>query len=195
MVRISSKIIKILREGGVGVLPTDTLYGLVGSALSPQAVKKIYRLKKRRKDKPFIILIARLADLDLFGAQKDITAQLKKFWPGPVSIILPCPSLNKKMFYLRSLEKTLAFRLPKPYWLRRLLQKTGPLVAPSANWEGEPPSQNILQAKKYFGSKVDFYVNGGRLTGKPSTLIKIENGKIIVLRQGKSFVHKKAPRC
>ena len=90
----------------------------------------------------------------------------------------------KKFEYLHRGTKTLAFRIPKAAWLRKLLQETGPLIAPSANFEGEPPALTIRAAKKYFGENVDFYADAGRLVSKPSTLIKIERGKVTVLREG-----------
>jgi len=196
--KISEKVIKILKNGGVGVLPTDTIYGLVGSALNKRAVERIYQLKKRSPQKPFIILIANISDLKLFGVRlvsdmcqtsvrhvSDTSLTLKRVWPGKVSVVLQCPKISKRMSYLQPLKKTLAFRLPKEKWLNGLLEKTGPLVAPSANWEGEPPAENIQQAKRYFGERVDFYVNTGKLRGKPSTLAALEKGKLTVLRQGK----------
>lgn len=179
-----NNIVEIIKQGGVGVLPTDTLYGLVGLALNKKAVQKIYRLKKRSENKPFIILISKIKDLELFGCligqQEKII--FKKYWPGKVSIILECPNLFKEMSYLRPLNKTLAFRTPKEKWLKALLNKTGPLVAPSANPEGLPPAQDINQAKNYF-NKLDFYCDAGTLKSKPSKIIKFENGKIIFLRK------------
>ena len=90
----------------------------------------------------------------------------------------------KKFKHLHRGTGTLAFRVPKPAWLRKLLQETGPLIAPSANFEGEPPALTIRAAKKYFGENVDFYADAGRLASKPSTLIKVEKGNVIVLREG-----------
>jgi L-threonylcarbamoyladenylate synthase len=130
-----------------------------------------------------IILIGKISDLKLFGINiKGKTAKiLKKFWPGPVSIILPCR--NQKFQYLHRGTESLAFRLPKKADLLKLLQKTGPLVAPSANIEGEKPAQNLDEAQKYFGTYIDFYVDGGELEGKPSELIKISNNKVEILRK------------
>ena len=101
---------------------------------------------------------------------------MEKFWPGKVTIILG----------------DIAFRLPKKKSLIEILNKTGPLVAPSANKEGDKPAETIKEAKEYFGpaspsqggDSVDFYLSGGTLKSKPSTLIKIENGKVEILRQG-----------
>ena len=182
-------ITKIIKEGGVGILPTDTLYGLVGLALNKKAVERIYEIKKRDKEKKLIILIAHKKDLKLFKINIDDRTKkvLNKFWPNPISIVLPLSddkTFNQSIFYLNRGTDTLAFRMPKPKWLRKLLKKTGPLVAPSANPEGMSPAENIEQAKAYFGNLVDFYVDKGQLKGQPSTLIALNEQGLEVRRQG-----------
>ncbi len=174
----------MLQSGGVGVIPTDTIYGIVGSALDFETVARIYKLRKRNLKKPMIILIASVDGVSLFGIEPDVKTKriLKKLWPGKVSVILPCKL--KEFEYLHRGTKQLAFRLPKLKWLRELLEETGPLVVPSANFEGEPPAKTIREAKKYFGNKIEFYIDAGRLESKPSTLVKIEKGKLKVLREG-----------
>ncbi|MBI4136386.1 MAG: L-threonylcarbamoyladenylate synthase [Candidatus Vogelbacteria bacterium] len=161
--------IKILKNGAVGVIPTDTIYGLVGQALKLEIVARIYALKHRRPKKPSIVLISDIADLKKFNLRLTRTRlkTIKRFWPGSTSIIF---------------NKTIACRLPAPSWLRRLLKQTGPLIAPSANPEGRPAAQTITQARKYFGDQVDFYLDGGQLDNKPSRLVAIKNGKIITIR-------------
>lgn len=178
------EIIEKLNNDGVGVLPTDTLYGLAGRALSKKAFDRIFELKKRDSKSPFIILIGSIEDLKLFGVEinEEFRKILDKFWPGKISIILPCDS--KKFSYLHMGTKTLAFRIPDKKDLLELLRKTGPLLAPSANYSGKREALTIDEARKYFSDKVDFYVDGGTLDSLSSTLIKIENGKIIVLRKG-----------
>ena len=179
----SISVIKTIKNGRIGVLPTDTIYGLVGSALSPKTVERIYHLRKRNPKKPMIILIGSINDLAKFKIAIDQKTKrmLNRFWPGKVSIILPC--LSRKFEYLHRGTKTLAFRIPADD-LRKLLSKTGPLVAPSANPEAKKPAETIKEAKKYFGSvrrlrpeenKVDFYHDAGNLKSKPSTVISIEN--------------------
>ena len=176
------KVIHILKNGGIGIMPTDTIYGLVGSALRPKTLERIYKVRRRKPTKPAIILVGNFDDLKLFGITPALKVKklLKKYWPGKVSIILPCPS--KKFSYLHRGAKSLAFRLPKKKSLRNLLHKTGPLVAPSANYEGLPPARNIKEASSYFGGSVDFYLNGGKIISKPSVLIAVKNGKEIILR-------------
>jgi L-threonylcarbamoyladenylate synthase len=178
------KLIQIIKDGGVGVLPTDTLYGLVGSALLPETVKRIYKIKKRNPRSPFIILIDSIRDLNLFSVKLEKEAEkfLQKNWPGQISVVLPCPS--KDFFYLHRGTKTLAFRLPKKDNLRNLIKKTGPLVAPSANPEGAKPAENISEAKKYLAKTVDFYIAGKKLKSLPSTLVRMERGKVSILREG-----------
>lgn len=166
------KLINLLKKGGVAVIPTDTVYGIVGSALNKKTVKEIYKLRKRSKTKPFIILISSLNDLKIFDVSltKVQTEFLKEVWPNPLSVVL----------------HNLAFRIPKDKWLMNLLKKAGPLVAPSANIEGENPAENIEDARKYFHEKVDFYLDKGRINSQPSTLIELEkDGSYKILREGK----------
>ncbi|EKD58562.1 MAG: hypothetical protein ACD_56C00097G0007 [uncultured bacterium] len=178
-------IASILLAGGVGVFPTDTLYGLVGSALHPSAIERIYQIRKRELTKPLIVLISSIDDLKFFGAvlNSEQEKKLKKIWPGKVSLVLPCE--NKKIHYLLRGGKTLAFRLPAEKNILNLIKKVGPLVAPSANLAGEAPAETFLQAKKYFNEEIDFYVDFGRISSEPSTLIALdEKGEVELLRKG-----------
>ncbi|MCX6791278.1 MAG: L-threonylcarbamoyladenylate synthase [Candidatus Gribaldobacteria bacterium] len=183
---ILKEIAMVLKNGGVGVLPTDTLYGLVGLALSKKTVQRIYKLKKRSPQKPFIILISNLNDLTKFQItlEPSFKKYLNSIWPNSVSVILDCPNLESKLSYLRPLKKTLAFRCPREKWLSNLLKQTGPLVAPSANWEGEKPAMNIKRARDYFGDQVDFYCDIGTIKSVSSTLIAIKGKDVKILRQG-----------
>ncbi len=77
--------VDFLKKGKIGVMPTDTIYGLVGKALNKKTVERIYEVKKRKPEKPFIILISSLRDLKLFGVKPEKI--LKKYWPGAASVI------------------------------------------------------------------------------------------------------------
>lgn len=179
------QFIELLKNGGVGVIPTDTIYGIVGSALNQKTVERIYQLRKRATNKPMIILISDLNDLKHFNIK--LTNKQKKFlnnvWPNPVSVILPCSS--GKFKYLHRGTNSLAFRIPKNEKLMEILKKVGPLVAPSANFEGQKTSETIDEAKKYFGNRVAFYTDGSEIKTIPSTLIELRaNGSWKILRQG-----------
>jgi L-threonylcarbamoyladenylate synthase len=175
------RYIELLQQGGIGVIATDTLYGIIGQALNRQTVERIYAVKKRTPSKPFIILINDISDLDKFTI--DLTEfsrkAIEKYWPGPVSIILDCRDNN--LTYLHRGTNALAFRMPANEKLRNLIKQSGPLVAPSANPEGLSPAQTIDEAKAYFGNTVDFYTEGPVNT-KPSKIIRITNDTEEVIR-------------
>lgn len=179
------KLVQMLKMGQVGVMPTDTIYGIVGSALNPEVVEEIYRLRKRTPDKPMIVLISDLNDLNHFNIE--LTDKQKEFlqriWSNPVSVVLPIQDGEFK--FLHRGTNSLAFRMPKNKRFLELLKQVGPLVAPSANFEDEKPAETIEDAKKYFGDSVAFYIDGGRINSKPSTIIKLnDDGSHKILREG-----------
>ena|SRR3989344_1499051 len=179
------KVVEVLKNGGVGVVPTDTIYGISASALDRGAVGRAYSLKGRGEQKPMIVLVSSPKDLTVFGIRLNISTVkfFKKYWPGRVSVILDCPV--KKYEYLHRGTKTLAFRLPAYPELINLLKKTGPLVSTSVNPNGREPAESIMQAKKYFDDKVDFYVDIGNLGSTPSTVARLyKTGKVEIVREG-----------
>lgn len=190
---MEKEIISVIKNGGIVILPTDTIYGITCSALLPKSVEKIYRLRRRNLKKPCIILITGMQQLKLFNIKLAPQTQklLKSLWPNPVSVVLP--TSGDKLKYLHRGTNTLAFRMPKKPSLQKLLKQTGPLIAPSANCEGEVPSQTVTEAKKYFGTDVDLYVDGGNLPIQPSTVVKITGNSLEVLRKGSFKVPKPLP--
>lgn len=176
-------VIEALTMGGVGVLATDTLYGLVGSAFSTDAVERIYALKQRDNQKPLIVLISSIEDLERFGivVSDELERELRTYWPGPYSIILP--TVDEEFEYLSRGTDAIAFRLPDSEELIEILETSGPLVAPSANVEGRAPATTISEARRYFGDSIDFYLDGGELTGKPSTIIRLDSDEPEIIRE------------
>lgn len=173
-----SKAQKVLKDGGVIVAPTDTLYGILAQALDKKAVERIYKIKGRDATKPFIILITEIDDLKKFG----ISADLSVFTPK-VSVIVACS--NKKFTYLHRGKNSLAFRMigPRNKNIYSLIKSVGPLVAPSTNPEGLQPAKTVWEAKKYFGNNIDMYMCGGTRNAKPSTIISLLDGKPKILRK------------
>lgn len=180
-------------------MPTDTIYGMVGRAQEEFVVNRIYKIRKRNPDKPCIILIGDVEELEKFSVilTEEQQNKIKEFWYisamvdmgeyRATSIVLDCP--DPALEYLHRGTNTLAFRLPALQALRDLLLKTGPLIAPSANPEGLAMSENIDDAKKYFGlpaqagDAVDLYIDGGTIKNKASKLIKLhKDGSVDVLR-------------
>lgn len=167
---LDSELIRVLREGGVAVLRTDTLYGVVARASDQAAVERVYGMKGRDGDKSPIVLVSSLRQL--YDQPSDIAHQfLTTVWPGKVSVILP--SKNAPEWIHRG-NKSVAYRLPASEALRSLIEKTGPLIAPSANPQGEAPAVSIEEAKVYFGETVDIYVDGGVVEDpSPSQLMRV----------------------
>lgn len=176
------RAIMMIQDGGIGVLPTDTLYGLVGSAFNVDVIDRIYDLKERNPDKPLIVLISDIAQLEQFGVvtSDELRERLGAYWPGPYSVILP--TIDDQFEYLHRGTSNIAFRLPDDEMLRDVIAQTGPIVAPSANVEGMPPAGNIEEARSYFGTDIDFYVEGEELRGNPSTIITFDGDEVNVER-------------
>ena len=173
---------KLLKPGAIGVIPTDTVYGLVARAEDKKAVARLYDLKKR-ENKPGTLIAASLEQLEAIGLKHRYIKAVEGFWPGAVSVVIPASDPALK--YLHQGKMSLAVRIPKDKKLQKLLMQTGALLTSSAN----PPSQStaitIDQAKKYFGDKVDFYVDGGDLSNhQPSTVIRVIDDAVEVLRPG-----------
>lgn len=171
-----------LRDGAVGVIPTDTVYGLAARADDAAAVEKLYGLKGRDK-KPGTLVAADLQQLEKLGLKHRYLKAVEDFWPGAISIIIPCG--DPALAYLHRGKMSLAVRIPADKDLLKLLKNTGPLLTSSANHPGEPPAENVGQARKYFADSVDFYADGGDLSGRqPSTIIRVVDDAIEIIRQG-----------
>jgi L-threonylcarbamoyladenylate synthase len=171
-----------MKSGSIGVIPTDTVYGVAARAQDQAAVARLYSLKKR-ETKPGTLVAASIDQLEALGLKHRYLKAVEQFWPGAVSVVIPLsdPGLQ----YLHQGKMSLAVRVPKDEALIEILKGTGPLLTSSANQPGKPPAVNISQAKDYFGDQVDFYVDGGDLSGRePSTVIRIVDDAIEVLRPG-----------
>lgn len=174
--------ISVLKRGGLVVMPTDTVFGILASAVLKESVQKLYGVRNRDLDKPCIVLctdIGQLNDLGVAIGEEKLKA-LSLMWPNPVSVVLP---FDNERDYLHRGTRTLAVRIPKDLELRDFLKQTGPLLAPSANTQGQKIASNLYEAKAYFGDKVDFYMDG-EVGGEVSTLIDFTNDSPILIRKG-----------
>lgn len=172
---------KLLKPGAVGVIPTDTVYGLVACATDQEAVKRLYNLKDR-EHKPGTVIAANIDQLTELGIKRRYLTAVEQFWPNPLSIVIPC---GLELAYIHQGKHSIAIRIPDDEKLQTLLEKTGPLLTSSANHPGELPANTIKEAEDYFGDEVDFYVDGGDLSdNKPSTVIRIIDDAVEIIREG-----------
>lgn len=175
------EITALLKSGAVGVLPTDTIYGVVASAQFPESIQRLYTVKHRHS-RPGTIIAANIDQLVDIGIPRRYLKAVEQFWPNPISVVIP---LGDQHDELHLGKKSLAVRIPSKPELLALLEKTGALVTSSANLTGEDPAVDLASAQKYFGDEVDFYVDGGDLSGhKPSTIIRMVDDAVEVLREG-----------
>jgi tRNA threonylcarbamoyl adenosine modification protein (Sua5/YciO/YrdC/YwlC family) len=172
---------KLLLAGKVGIIPTDTTYGVVAAAADRSAASRLYALKSRIS-KPGTIIANNIEQLVSLGVTRRYLKAVENFWPNPISIEIP---LDEHLDYLHQGTGRMAFRLPLPGDLTNLLSRCGPLLTTSANSPGKPVATTMAEAQNYFGSSVDFYVDGGDLAGRqPSTIIRIIDDAIDVIRPG-----------
>jgi L-threonylcarbamoyladenylate synthase len=167
------------QPGAVAVIPTDTVYGVVARASDEAAVVRLYALK-HREHKPGTIVAASIEQLVELGIKRRYLKVVEQYWPGAVSVEVP-----HDITYLNQGTGRQAFRIPDDENLLKLLQQTGPLQTTSANAPGEPTANTIAEAKAYFGDKVDYYQDGGDLSGHaPSTVVRIIDDAVEVVREG-----------
>lgn len=157
--------------GDVIVMPTDTVYGIAANAFDAAAVGKLLAVKGRDRSAPPPVLIANTAALDALASEvPDIIRELVgKFWPGPLTVILPAqPSLQ---WDLGETHGTVALRIPANDYALELLRETGPLAVSSANKHGEPAPGNAQDAVAQLGDDVKLFLDAGEVGGEASTII------------------------
>ena len=171
---------RVLLEGSVVVLPTDAVYGFSG--VVPESEDVIRKIKGRDETKPFIQLIAEPEDIYRY-TDEVLPDQLLALWPGALTVIVP---LKKILITGESEVTTVAFRCPGDGWLRQIIKAVGkPIYSTSVNRSGQPVLSSVLEIDKEFGGEVKLIVDGGSTENAlPSTLVKFEKGKCIILRQG-----------
>jgi L-threonylcarbamoyladenylate synthase len=184
----TAAVVRLLASGAVGVMPTDTVYGIVAHAANQQAVARLYQAK-HRQGKPGTVIAADTQQLCEIGIDPEELALVAHYWPNPLSVVL---SDQPGLEYLDQGKRSLAVRIPNDPAIHALLVQTGALLTSSANQPGQPPAISLQEAQAYFGDRVDFYVDGGSLQNTvPSTIIRLSAaGTVEVLRQGALIIAK-----
>ena len=180
------EISKIIKDGGIVVFPTETVYGIGTNGLNKESISRLYEVKQRPTNKPISLLVSSIDMVDMVA--KDITDMeyrlMKKFFPGPLTIILKKKSIVPDN--LTNNTDTVGIRMPDNIIARKLIEYANvPIATPSANISGNPSGTNINNIMEDFKDKVDYYIDGGQSKlGIGSTIVKIENGYPLILREG-----------
>lgn len=177
--------VSCLQEGGVVLLPTDTVLGLAVLPENLVAVERLFNLKARPRGKELPIMVANLEQLDSLGviASPDLKKLLNSpLVPGGLTLVA---NLNSKICpkWLQG-RKEIAFRIPKFELLTNILEQTGPLLVTSANLAGSPTPRIISEVLKQLNGEPDLVVNGKMVTDTPSTLVNCTKSLCIVERVG-----------
>jgi L-threonylcarbamoyladenylate synthase len=180
------EIVKEIKKGGVVVLPTDTVYGLVGKAENNSVLKKIYQIKKRPFSKPLPLFVKDVPMAKKYVClNKNQEVILQTFWPGKFTFVLK----KKKNAFKGTLlgkQKTLGLRVSGFWLLKEIFKKINfPLAQTSANLSGQEPARDIREILSYFSKeeKISLLVDGGKLKlERPSLVIDLSQKSPRVLR-------------
>jgi L-threonylcarbamoyladenylate synthase len=177
------KTYEIIKNGGIVIFPTDTVYGIGCDPYNENAVKKIYKIKSREKIKSLPVLAYSLEIVKKITHIDPFTEKIiEKYWPGSLTLILELT--DQKLKKSLNLDNKIAIRIPDSKCTLKLLEKCSLLVGTSANISGNSsytnPDECLKNIKNY-----DVFLNGGTITSKgESTIIEIENEEIKIIREG-----------
>lgn len=177
--------VKVLKNNGIVVYPTDTLYGIGANALNKKTITKVYKIKGRDFRKPLSIAFYSLSQAKQYVKFNKLAIKLaKKFLPGPLTIILPMKYEFPKELTFGS--KNVGIRIPNNKIALQLIRECKfPITATSANISGNKNPVTVEDAINQIGTKVDLILDGGKCKySKPSTLVEVISGKVKVLREG-----------
>ena len=179
-------IINVLKNDGVVIFPTETVYGIGCNAFSKKGIDRVYKAKQRPRDKAINILVSNVDEIKKYA---NISSKLEEniinnYMPGPITLVLK----KKKDFGsdFTGDNDTIGIRIPDNKIILEILNKTDfPLIASSANLSGKPSGINPKEIMDDFQDKVDAIIDGGISDlGISSTIVQVVDEKIVVLRQG-----------
>lgn len=176
-----------MRSGGIVIMPTDTVYGILGDATNPETIKKIFSIKNRPEEKAFPVFVKDIAAARRYAYVSDFKARfLERVWPGPVTVVFQHKEKLPKN--LTGGKDTIGLRITDHTFLRDLLERfKTPLAQTSANISSRPPAKNMKEINAYFRDakiRPDLVIDGGNSEGKQSTVIDFTGSEPIILRTG-----------
>ena len=175
----------LINNGELAIVPTDTVYGIIADATNEEAIKKVYMAKRRSFSKPLIIMVSNIEMLKKYVKNiSDVEKRLiEKYWPGRLTILFK--RNNKISDLLTNSGDYIGIRLPDNKELCKLMNMLNkPLVSTSANISDNMTITEISMLEDELKNSISYIVDGGILDDLPSTLIKVEDEKIIFLREG-----------
>jgi len=182
--RFINKAVKILKEGGIIIYPTDTVYGIGCDIFNKEALERIFMVKGDGNAKLFSFVCADLKDISKYAKVSDYAYRtMKHLLPGPYTFILPAAKLVPKKLW--SKRKTVGIRVPNHAVTLRLVQELGnPIISTSTtNRKGEI-LVDPFEIRNIFNTQVDLMLSSGNLSGDPSSVIDLSEDEPEVIREG-----------
>ena len=178
------ELASVAKEGKIIAFPTETVFGLGAISSSKDAFEKLVEVKKRPPEKPFTLMCSNIKQIEKYA---DFAGLFKKiaeiFAPGPITFIVKSKEFLPS--YLTLDTGWIGIRIPDDKNVLKLINEVGePLLVPSANISGEPPAMSTEEIISIFDGKIDGVLEGTCVSGKPSTIIKIDGDNIILIREG-----------
>ena len=177
---------QIIKNGGIVVFPTETVYGIGTNGLNENSIKRLYEVKQRPLNKPISLLVNSIEMIEQITQNiSELEYKLiKKFMPGPFTIILKKKTLIPNI--LTANGDTVGIRMPENKVALKLIEYAGvPIATPSANISGKPSGTTLDMINNDFGEKVDYFIDGGKSKiGVASTIVQVIDGKPHILREG-----------
>ena len=181
--------VEILKNNGLIVYPTDTLYGIGGNPFNEDVIKKIFTIKKR----PNVPISVAVSNIDMIKKIAELNSAAvricEKFMPGPVTVVL----LKKKNVppLLTAGSEKIGVRIPDNKIALRIINRFGPITCTSANIHKGKNPVDIETAKKQLDDNIQLYIDDGKCKySKPSTVVDVSDGKIKILRKGVEWIKK-----
>ncbi len=186
--RLINQVVETLRRGGVICCPTDTMYGIGCDIFDQKAVKRVYQIKRRPKDKPFSFMCSSLTNISDYGHVGNTAYRLmRKNLPGPYTFVLSGTKLVPKIMLTK--QKTVGIRVPDHSICLAIIEALGnPLLNTSASLEDDDPVRTCYDADRLFGKQVDLIIDGGEIVPAPSTVISLLTEQPEILREGKGDI-------
>jgi len=177
--------VKVLKNGGVVALPTETVYGLAADALDPAACAKIFEAKSRPYSDPLIVHIPILSWIETLSEPSPLVHRLAEaFWPGPLTLVIPRKPLVPDI--VTGGQETIALRMSRHPIFRQLIEAfDGPLAAPSANRFGKISPTTADHVMQELGGRIPLIIDGGPCAhGIESTIVQVTGAEMRILRSG-----------
>ena len=180
------KIVEVINNGGLVITPTDTIYGIMGDALNEDVIRRVFDVKQRPYNKPLLLLMDSFEMLDNYTEElSELERKLiNKFWPGLVTFIL---TKNDKVSNLITAgNDTVGIRIPNNKDLLEIIRRLKrPVISTSANITGTPVITSTELLEKDLIDNIDYIEDGGVVNEVSSTIVRVIDNKVNILRDGK----------